>query len=44
MHQLLSTVRHIATNQSSFGAGEVIYGSFLEKVERIEKLLETHGG
>ena|SRR5260370_12258917 len=43
MPQLLSTVRHI-TNQSSFGASEVIYGSFLEKLKRIENLLETRGG
>jgi len=44
MPQLLSAIRHVATNRSSFGASEAIYGSFQEKLERIENLLKIHGG
>jgi hypothetical protein len=43
MPELLSAVRHIATNQASFGATGTIYGSFVEKLERIENLFETRG-
>ena len=38
---LLPTVRHIATNQASFGASESIYGSFQEKLRRIEALSQS---
>lgn len=40
MQELLPAVRHVASNQSSFGAREAIYGSFLEKLKRIESLFE----
>jgi hemerythrin-like domain-containing protein len=39
--QLLSAVRHIATNQTSFDASESIYGKFSEKGTNIEQLYET---
>jgi hypothetical protein len=39
--QLLPTIRHVATNQESFGARESIYGSFQEKLVRIEALYRT---
>jgi hypothetical protein len=41
--QLLPAIRHIATNQSSFAASESIYGSFQEKLKRIEALSQTRG-
>ena len=41
MQELLPAARHVARNQSSFGATEAIYGNFLEKLERIESAFET---
>ena len=41
--QLLPAIRHIATNQTSFEAIESIYGSFQEKLKRIETLSQAHG-
>jgi hypothetical protein len=41
MPQLLPAVRHVAANQSSFEASESVYGSFQEKLKRIENLYET---
>jgi hypothetical protein len=41
MPQLLSTVRDVAMNQASFEAKESIYGSFPEKLARIEALYES---
>jgi hypothetical protein len=43
MPQLLPAVRHVAMNQASFDANERIYGSFQEKLGRIEALYETLG-
>jgi hypothetical protein len=43
MPQLLSTVRDVAMNQASFEAKESIYGSFREKLARIETLYESLG-
>ena len=43
MPNLLPAIRHVATNQASFGASESIYGSFQEKLKRIEALSQTGG-
>jgi len=43
MPQLISAVRRVATNQASFDAIESIYGSFPEKLKRIEALYATLG-
>lgn len=39
--QLLPAVRHVAMNQASYGATESIYGSFQEKLRRIEALSQS---
>jgi hypothetical protein len=41
MSQLLTAVRHVATNQASFDASESIYGNFPKKAVRIEELYAT---
>jgi hypothetical protein len=41
MPELLPTVRFVATNQAVFGASERIYGSFSEKLKRIEALSQS---
>jgi hypothetical protein len=41
--KLLPAIRHIVTNQATFGASESIYGSFQEKLKRIEALCQTRG-
>ena len=41
--QLLPAIRQIATNQASYGASESIYGSFQEKLRRIEALSQSRG-
>lgn len=41
--QVLPAIRHVATNQASFGASESIYGSFQDKLKRIEALSQTRG-
>jgi hypothetical protein len=41
--QLLPAVRYMAMNQSMFEASESIYGSFQEKLKRIESLSEALG-
>ena len=41
MPELLPAVRHVAMNQASFEADESIYGSFAEKVRRIEALYQS---
>jgi len=41
MPQLLPAVRHVSANQASLDASEAIYGSFQEKLKRIEALYET---
>jgi hypothetical protein len=43
MAELLPAIRHVGENQSSFNADEDIYGSFQEKLERIEALCSRHG-
>jgi hypothetical protein len=43
MPDLLPAVRHVAMNQASFDANERTYGSFQEKLGRIEALYETLG-
>ena len=43
MPQLFPTIQHVAMNQALFGAKESIYGSFREKLTRIEALYETLG-
>ena len=43
MPELLPAVRHIALNQASYDASESIYGSFPEKLKRIEALYDTLG-
>ena len=43
MPQLLPAVRHVAANQASFDANESFYGSFQEKLARIEALNEAFG-
>ena len=43
MPELLPAVHHVAVNQASFKAEESIYGSFREKLERIETLYEALG-
>src|SRR5580704_14707898 len=35
MPELLPAIRHVASNQASFGASESIYGNFREKLSRI---------
>jgi hypothetical protein len=40
---LLPAIRYVATNQESFHASESAYGSFQEKLERIEALSQTRG-
>ena len=44
LSELLPAIRHIATNQSIYEAIEDIYGSFQEKLKRIEFLHEALGG
>jgi len=41
--QLLPAIRQIAINQASYGASESIYGSFQEKLRRIEALSRSRG-
>ncbi|HZV88613.1 MAG TPA: hypothetical protein VFF95_13770 [Candidatus Binatus sp.] len=41
MPELLPAVRYVAMNQSLFEASENVYGSFPEKLRRIEGLYET---
>jgi hypothetical protein len=43
MPELLPAIRHVATNQASYDANESIYGSFPEKLKRIEALSATLG-
>src|ERR1700693_1850418 len=43
MSELLPAVRHVGRNQSAFNADEDIYGSFQEKLKRIEALYSRHG-
>ncbi|HTT21443.1 MAG TPA: hypothetical protein VMG82_21115 [Candidatus Sulfotelmatobacter sp.] len=43
MPQLLPAVHYVAMNQASFGAEESIYGSFREKLTRIQALTQTLG-
>ena len=43
MSELLPAVRHVGQNQSAFNADEDIYGSFQEKLKRIEALYSRHG-
>ena len=38
---LLPAIRHVAMNQESYGATESIYGSFQEKLRRIEALSQS---
>jgi hypothetical protein len=41
--ELLPAIRHVGQNQPSFHAKEDIYGSFEEKLKRIEALCSRHG-
>jgi hypothetical protein len=43
MPQLLPAIRHVAANQASYDANESIYGSFPEKLKRIEALYRALG-
>jgi hypothetical protein len=43
MAELLPAVRYVGQNQSTFNADEKIYGSFVEKLRRIEALFSRHG-
>ena len=38
MPELLSAIRHVGQNQTSFDADENIYGKFQEKLEQIEAM------
>jgi hypothetical protein len=44
MPKLLPAIRHVAMSQASFGAAESIYGSFPEKLKRIEALSQPVSG
>jgi hypothetical protein len=44
MPELLSTVEHVARNQTTFGAKESIYGNFAEMLKRIQILYQEVKG
>lgn len=43
MPQLLSAARHVGANEASYDASESVYGSFAEKLKRIESLYAALG-